>query len=201
MSKAFTKEGDGADSQDHELDDKIDEELENGAALPQGFKNYMTSFGHKKLQEELKNLLYTARPEMVKTVSWAASNGDRSENGDYIYGKRKLREIDRRIRFLTKRLETAVVVVYDDKASTAHFNKVQFGARVKLRYEEGQEKSYQIVGIDEADVSQLKISWISPLAKALLQHSLGDVVVFRSPKGEEEIEIISVDYSVVALAE
>lgn len=182
MSKAFTKESDAMDDQDGPEDDL--------PALPQGFKNYMTPEGAERLREELKRLLYTQRPEVVRVVSWAASNGDRSENGDYLYGKKKLREIDRRIRFLQKRLDSAEVV-----ESTKHrTEQVLFGAWVRIRDEEGEEKTYRIVGIDETDPKRGYISWISPVAKALLQARVGDAVSLRTPKGEEEIEIREVWY-------
>ena len=187
MSKAFTKEQDGLD----DLDDQDSGAPEPGAPLPQGTKNYLTPGGATKLKEELKRLLYEDRPALVKTVSWAASNGDRSENGDYIYGKRKLREIDRRIRFLTKRLEIAVIV--DPAAQTS--DKVLFGASVTIENSQGERKTYQIVGVDETEVSRGKISWISPLAKALFNAQIGDVVNFRSPKGEEDLEIIEIRYT------
>ncbi len=154
-----------------------------------GVKNYITPEGAAALKTELKKLLYADRPELVKTVAWAASNGDRSENGDYLYGKRKLREIDRRIRFLQKRLEAAEVVEKPGDAS-----KVLFGAKVTLLDEEERKRSYRIVGVDEANPAQGSISWISPLAKALLNKKIGDVVNFKSPKGEEELEIVGVDY-------
>jgi transcription elongation factor GreB len=137
------------------------------------------------------HLLDKERPELVKVIQWAASNGDRSENADYIYGKRRLREIDRRIRFLTKRLDAAVVV---DPASREATDQVFFGATVTVAHANGDEKTYSIVGIDEADASRNLISWISPLARALLKAREGDVVVFRSPSGEEEIEILAVEY-------
>jgi transcription elongation factor GreB len=130
------------------------------------------------------------RPEVVRTVSWAASNGDRSENGDYIYGKKRLREIDRRIRFLTKRLDAAEVV---DPARQGG-DKVLFGAKVVVEDEEGRKRNYQIVGIDEADVPAGRISWISPMARALLNHGLGDIVTLRTPKGDEELEILEIRY-------
>jgi transcription elongation factor GreB len=181
MSKAFTKETDR--DEDLEQDDQ-------DPSLPSGFKNYMTEQGSVQLQEELRRLLYAERPEVVKVVSWAASNGDRSENGDYLYGKRRLREIDRRVRFLTKRLDSAVIV----KNETLISDQVLFGAYVKFINEDSQEKLIRIVGIDETDPSRGFVSWISPLAKALLQSKKGDVVLFRSPKGEEELEIIDVYY-------
>ena len=183
MSKAFTRESDtdASDSADGEND---------GPSLPAGFKNYMTPGGARKLRDELKRLLGTDRPEVVRTVSWAASNGDRSENGDYIYGKRRLREIDRRIRFLQKRLDGAVVV------DPAHQQgaKVLFGASVEVRDEEDRIRRYAIVGIDETDVARGRVSWISPIAKALLNHEEGESILFRSPKGEEELEILRVEF-------
>ncbi len=180
MSKAFTKE----------TDDSPEDDLEPESSLPQGFKNYMTPSGAQRLRDELKKLIYTDRPEVVKTVSWAASNGDRSENGDYIYGKRRLREIDRRIRFLTKRLDQAEVVETAGRVS----DRVLFGAMVTVDNEDGVRKTYQIVGIDETDVKNGRISWISPLAKALLNSKVGDLVQFRSPQGESELEVIEIRY-------
>ncbi|MCM2323282.1 MAG: transcription elongation factor GreB [Oligoflexia bacterium] len=181
MSKAFTRE----DGPAGEPEDEREED-----ALPQGFKNYMTPAGAEGLKAELKRLLHTERPELVKTVSWAASNGDRSENGDYIYGKRRLREIDRRIRFLTKRLESAQIV--DPAAQAA--DRVLFGATVTVQGEEGGPRTYRIVGIDEADVKNGQVSWISPIAKALLNSRVGDAVTLRTPKGEEELEVLSIRY-------
>ncbi len=182
MSKAFTKESDGDDDPERDEDES--------SPLPANTPNYITPAGAARLREELKRLLDVERPEVVRTVSWAASNGDRSENGDYIYGKRRLREIDRRIRFLTKRLEKTQII---DPAQVKS-DQVLFGATVTIRHEDGREQTYQIVGIDEADVSAKKISWISPLAKALLNSRKGDAVNFRSPKGEEEIELLSLTY-------
>ncbi|MBY0472461.1 transcription elongation factor GreB [bacterium] len=153
-------------------------------------KNYITPQGAARLKEELRKLLYEDRPALVKTVAWAASNGDRSENGDYIYGKRRLREIDRRIRFLTKRLDDAEIVEPKNQKK----DQVLFGATVGILDEEGNEKSYQIVGIDESDAKQGKISWISPLAKALLQARVGDTVTVTSPKGQEDFEITKITY-------
>jgi len=189
LSKAFTKETDtGLDA------DEADEgEPEDAAALPgvpAGAKNYMTPSGAASLRGELHTLLHEARPEMVRTVSWAASNGDRSENGDYIYGKRRLREIDRRIRFLTRRLDRAEVI---DPVSQSS-ERVLFGATVEVRDEDGKMNTYRIVGIDETDVRNGKISWISPIGKALLQSRVGDVVSLRTPKGEQELEVLGVRY-------
>jgi transcription elongation factor GreB len=153
-------------------------------------KNYITPEGAETLKVELRKLLYTDRPELVKTVSWAASNGDRSENGDYIYGKRRLREIDRRIRFLQKQLEAAEVVGLPTGAK----DRVLFGAKVTVSDEEERQRAYRIVGVDEANPAQGSISWISPLANALLNKKVGDVLTFRSPKGEEELEIVRIEY-------
>lgn len=182
MSKAFTKESDV----DTETENEADSTLQ---ALPNR-KNYMTPQGHARLKSELQDLLYKQRPDIVQVVAWAASNGDRSENGDYLYGKKRLREIDRRIRFLSKRLEAAEVV---DPAQVQS-NKVQFGATVTFENESGVQKTVQIVGIDEINPSEGKISWISPLAKALLNQVEGETVVFASPKGEEELTIAKIRY-------
>ena len=157
-----------------------------------GLNNYLTS-PNKLFEYAVAGVPVVGSrfPELVKVIQWAASNGDRSENADYIYGKRRLREIDRRIRFLTKRLDAAVVV---DPASREATDQVFFGATVTVAHANGDEKTYSIVGIDEADASRNLISWISPLARALLKAREGDVVVFRSPSGEEEIEILAVEY-------
>jgi transcription elongation factor GreB len=183
MSKAFTKEQDG---------DNLEDEREiEGPQLPPGTKNYITPAGAKRLRDELHELLTKTRPHITEIVTWAASLGDRSENADYIYNKRKLREIDRRIRFLTKRLEAAEVV--DPTHSTAN-DSVRFGATVTIREESGQTKTYAIVGVDEIDIKKRHISWVSPLGSALLKSKVGDFVLFRSPKGEEELEIVSIEY-------
>lgn len=171
--------------------DKSANRDDGSPGLPANTKNYVTPAGFKKLKDEALHLIDKERPDLVKVVQWAASNGDRSENADYIYGKRRLREIDRRIRFLTKRLDAAVVV---DPATRDPTDQIFFGATVGVLHENGEEKTYSIVGIDEADASRNLISWISPLARALLKAREGDVVVLRSPSGEEEIEITSVDY-------
>lgn len=157
-------------------------------------KNYITPQGLEHLRTELTQLLKVDRPKMVETVAWAASNGDRSENGDYIYGKRRLREIDRRIRFLTKRLEIVEVVEPEKRQS----DQVFFGATVTLLNEEEEEKVYSIVGVDESDASMGKISWISPLARALIKARVGDTITFRSPKGEEDLEITKIEYKSIA---
>jgi len=153
-------------------------------------KNYITPAGADKLKAELRNLLHLERPELVKVIQWAASNGDRSENGDYIYGKRRLREIDRRIRFLTQRLEAAEIV---DPAQQKK-DRVLFGALVTVRDENDVEKKIRIVGQDEIDPSQGWVSWVSPIAHALLNRQTGDTVEYRSPKGIIEIEIIKIEY-------
>lgn len=183
MSKAFTRETDSEE-----------DELVPSAQLPVGVKNYITPNGYRKLQEELDHLWKVERPALVKTITWAASNGDRSENGDYIYGKKRLREIDRRVRFLRKRLELAEVV---DPAQRGNCNQVFFGATVTVCDANGCESTYSIVGVDEADVSGGRISWVSPLARALLKLSEGDVATLRTPTGINELEVVSVMYCVL----
>jgi transcription elongation factor GreB len=183
MSKAFTKESDG-DGDDDDRDQADD------AALPGGSTNYITPAGHKRLNEELSRLWTVDRPKLVETIAWAASNGDRSENGDYIYGKRKLREIDRRIRFLSKRLDSALVV---DNAGKEH-DRVYFGATVTFLDESGAERTVSIVGVDELDPARGRVSWVSPIATALLKGSVGDVVTLRTPRGTEELEIVAIRY-------
>lgn len=179
MSKAFTRET------DTEEDDP-----EAVTALPAGSKNYMTLAGYGRLRAELDQLVRDERPRMVETVAWAASNGDRSENGDYIYGKKRLREIDRRIRFLIKRLESSTVVDPQDQQNT---DQVFFGATVVYEDEDG-EHTVQIVGVDEANASEGRISWISPLARALLKAREGDTVRVQSPSGLREIDVVEVHY-------
>jgi transcription elongation factor GreB len=180
MSKAFTRES-----------DSDDDEMEPSAQLPVGVKNYITPSGYRKLKEELEQLWKVERPELVKTITWAASNGDRSENGDYIYGKKRLREIDRRVRFLRKRMEQAEVV---DPAQRGMCDQVFFGATVTVCDNDGCESTYCIVGVDEADVSGGLISWVSPLARTLLKLREGEVAVLRTPVGVRELEILSVIY-------
>ncbi|KAF7598531.1 MAG: transcription elongation factor GreB [Candidatus Dactylopiibacterium carminicum] len=160
-------------------------------ALPAGSKYYITRNGFNRLKAELDQLLRVERPEVVSVVSWAASNGDRSENGDYIYGKRRLREIDRRIRFLIKRLEIATVV---DPEAQENVDQVFFGATVTVCDQDGEESIYQIVGVDEADAGRGLISWISPLARALLKARVGDTVRFASPGGLRELDILDIAY-------
>jgi transcription elongation factor GreB len=171
-----------------EADDDAADEL---PSLPAGTSNYMTPAGFRRLDDELRQLSRIERPKVVEVVAWAAGNGDRSENGDYIYGKRRLREIDRRIRFLRKRLEIAKVV---DPAQQTTRDRVFFGARVSYANAEGVETTVRIVGIDEADFEQGQISWISPVARALLRARAGDSVQVRTPAGPETIEVIAISY-------
>jgi len=178
MSKAFVKE-DGPDEEAPELP----------VASPPSGKNYITPGGYARLEAELRKLVELERPEVVKTVAWAASLGDRSENADYIYGKRRLREIDRRVRFLIKRLESAEVV----NSSGRDTDQVFFGATVKLKSASG-EKTVTIVGVDEVDPSHGRVSWVSPIARALLKAREGDTVTLRSPAGDEQLEIMEVTY-------
>jgi transcription elongation factor GreB len=179
MSKAFVKDGTS----------EPDTELPEAPALPPGGKNYITPTGFARLQSEKKQLLDVDRPEVVKTVAWAASLGDRSENADYIYGKRRLREIDRRVRFLIKRLEAAQIV----DSSGRHTDQVFFGARVRVKGPSG-ERTVRIVGIDEVDPAHGCVSWVSPIARALIKAREGDVVRLQTPGGEEKLEILEVDY-------
>jgi transcription elongation factor GreB len=181
MSKAFTKE---TETEDDDLPDEPQ-------LLPAGAKNYVTPRGFQRLQDELRQLTRVERPKVVETVSWAAGNGDRSENGDYIYGKRRLREIDRRIRFLTKRIEAAEVV---DPARQKNRDQIFFGATVTYANSRGAEHTVTIVGVDEADLAEHRVSWISPIARALLKAREGDVVELRTPAGAETIEVIEIRY-------
>ena len=182
MSKAFTKESDGDDG-----DDGLDQAEPQ---IPEG-KNYMTPSSIAALQEEFRQLQRVERPKVVEVVSWAAGNGDRSENGDYIYGKKRLREIDRRLRYLGKRLDTAVVV---DPAQQQGLEQVFFGATVTYADGEGKEHTYQLVGVDEADLTKGKISWLTPLARALLKAREGNTVKLRSPAGVETLEVLAIAY-------
>lgn len=188
MNKAFTREPD--DGLDAEALEQDEPEAEAGA--PAGAKNYITPAGYARLREEFKRLWETERPELVKTIAWAASNGDRSENADYIYGKRRLREIDRRIRFLSKRIELAEVV---DPSAREEEDRVFFGATVTVRSDAGGTRRVAIVGIDEADAARGRVSWISPIAKALLRARAGDVVTLRTPAGAEALEVLEVGYA------
>lgn len=159
-----------------------------------GFRNYITPGGHRRLQEELTHLWKVERPALVTTVAWAAGNGDRSENGDYIYGKKRLREIDRRIRHLSKCLESAVVVDSSGRSP----NQVFFGATVTIRAAGGDERVVTIVGIDELDSGDERISWRSPLATALIKARVGDIVTVRTPRGPERIEVVAIRYDTLA---
>ena len=181
MSKAFVKDS----------DEDPEEDVAAAPSLPAGASNYMTLAGYARLQAELEELVKRERPVLVQTVSWAAGNGDRSENGDYIYGKKRLREIDRRLRYLAKRLESAVVV---EPRQQENVDQVFFGAWVAIVDAAGTESSFQIVGVDETDVHAGQISWISPLARALLKARLGDLVRFQSPAGLRELEIVEIRY-------
>jgi transcription elongation factor GreB len=180
MSKAFVKETDNEADLAQETPD-----------LPVGTKNYMTPRGHRQMRDELHQLLRVERPKVVETVAWAAGNGDRSENGDYIYGKRRLREIDRRIRFLSRRLENAEIV---DPNQQKRRDQVFFGATVTYAIVEGSESTVTIVGVDEADFGRGQVSWVSPLARALLKAREGDVVELRAPSGVEQIEVVRIRY-------
>src|SRR5687767_651705 len=179
MSKAFVKESDS--------DDELEQEV--APALPPSGKNYITPAGYARLEAELRRLVEIERPEVVKTVAWAASLGDRSENADYIYGKRRLREIDRRVRFLIKRLESAEIV----HSAGRDTDQIFFGATVKVR-SASETREVTIVGVDEVDPAHGRVSWVSPIAKALLKAREGDTVTLRSPAGEEQLEILEVAY-------
>jgi transcription elongation factor GreB len=181
MSKAFTKESDAED----------EATTEPAPALPAGTKNYITRAGCDALKAELRALIQGERPKVVETVAWAAGNGDRSENGDYIYGKKRLREIDSRIRFLTKRLEAAEIV---DPAQQKNRKQVFFGATVVYEDGRGAARTVTIVGIDETDADRGRVSWISPIARALLKAREGDSVELRVPGGAETIEIVEISY-------
>ncbi|MES2025141.1 MAG: transcription elongation factor GreB [Pseudomonadota bacterium] len=169
-----------------------DDDGENNApAIPAGTKNYMTPQGHLRMKNELLKLIDVDRPEVVQIVSWAASNGDRSENGDYIYGKRRLRQIDGRIRFLTKRLDLAEIV---DPSIHHGSDQIFFGATVKYETQAGEEHTVTILGIDELDPLNGKISWISPVARALTKARVGDTITLKTPGGVEELLILEVSY-------
>lgn len=195
MSKAFVKE----DQDDNDLDDGIEgsdeSELdqEDGPQFRSG-KNYITNRGFDRLRSELHELLHVERPKLVEVVAWAASNGDRSENADYTYGKKRLREIDRRIRFLQRRMDIAEIVVPENQKG----DRVLFGATVTVQDESGSNRIYKVVGIDETDAKVGKISWISPIGKALLQAKVGDAVLLQTPKGEEELEILKIEFKSIA---
>jgi transcription elongation factor GreB len=182
MSKAFVKETES---------DADTDEADDGPSLPAGFKNYMTPESFAALLDELRQLRRVERPKVVEIVSWAAGNGDRSENGDYIYGKKRLREIDRRTRYLNKRLDSAVVV---DPLQQKNRKQVFFGATVTYADSRDAEHTVKIVGIDEANLEKGLISWLSPVAKALMKASRGDVIKLHTPRGEETLEIIDIAY-------
>jgi transcription elongation factor GreB len=179
MSKAFTRETDA------------DEDEEALPSLPAGGRNYITPQGYARLRAELLHLIDEERPQVVEVVHWAASNGDRSENGDYLYGKKRLREIDRRIRFLTRRLEIAEVT---DPCVHHGSRQVFFGATVTYAEESGAERTITILGIDEADSARGQVSWISPIARALLKANEGDVLKLVTPAGVQEVEVLAVRY-------
>ena len=182
MNKAFVKESDNDDD---------DEAAALALAIPAGAKNYITPAGYQRIKDELLHLIDIDRPEVVKIVHWAASNGDRSENGDYIYGKRRLREIDRRIRFLTKRMDLAAIV---DPSVHHGGDQVFFGATVTYRNQAGATHTITIVGIDELDPLNGKISWVSPVARAITKAREGDLVSLTTPHGAEELELLEVTY-------
>jgi len=183
MSKAFTKESDNEEAEADATD--------SPDPLPQGFKNYVTPRGLALLRDEFQNLRRVERPKVVEVVSWAAGNGDRSENGDYIYGKRRLREIDRRMRFLMGRIESAEVV---DPARQKNRDRVFFGATVTYADATDAEHTIKIVGVDEARNEFNEVSWISPIARALMKAAEGDMVKMRTPNGIGEIEIVEISY-------
>jgi len=180
MSKAFVRESGGDDEA------AAPEPREAGAPA----RNYITPARFARLDAERKRLVELERPDVVRTVSWAAANGDRSENGDYLYGKRRLREIDRRVRFLIKRLESAAVV---DNAGRDD-DQVFFGAAVLVRSPAGGERRVTIVGADEVDAARGRVSWVSPIARALLKARVGDVVALHTPRGEQRLEVLDVNY-------
>jgi len=182
MSKAFTKEdGNGEEPDGFEEED----------VLPAGIKNLMTPEGYAALAKELDWLLRDERPRITEIVSWAAGNGDRSENGDYLYNKKRLREIDRRIRYLTKRTESAEVV---DPARQQGLEQVFFGATVTYVGADDKEVTVKLVGVDEADMEQGKINWLSPVARALMKAKVGDEVDVRTAAGVSTIEIVDIEY-------
>lgn len=181
MSKAFVRESDDAGDED-DLPEPV---------RPVKGPNYMTGTGYARLRAELMDLIDVQRPQVVETVHWAAKNGDRSENGDYLYGKKRLREIDRRVRFLTKRLEVAEVV---DPSVHHGSDQVFFGASVTYDDGQGEQRRITIKGIDEADSTQGEVSWISPIARTLLRAHVGDVLRLHTPQGAQDIEVLQVDY-------
>ena len=193
MNKAFTRENDDAPDDDEDAD--------SVSPLPAGARNYMTPGGHARLRDELDRLVGRERPELVAVVSWAAGNGDRSENGDYIYGKKRLREIDRRIRFLIRRLDAAEVVDPAARRDDESADQVFFGATVTVADARGQQRTISIVGVDEIDTDRGYVSWVSPIARALLKAREGDAVTLRTPGGVEELEVVAVRYQPLATGE
>jgi len=191
MNKAFTREAEP----DNSLDEQ--ETIDLLPAVPAGSKNYITPDGYVRLMDEFLWLMNKERPRITASVSWAASNGDRSENADYIYGKKRLREIDRRIRFLTKRLDAAEVI--DPSAPREDEERIFFGATVKFVNRKGEEKTVSIVGVDEIDTSRGYISWVSPIARALIKAREGDAVTLHAPGGIEELEILEVKYQTIEM--
>jgi transcription elongation factor GreB len=189
MSKAFTRETDAA---------AADDELEALSPLPAGARNYMTPGGFARLSGELAQLVQKERPALVETVAWAAGNGDRSENGDYIYGKKRLREIDRRIRYLIKRLDAAEVVDPAAPRDDETADHVFFGATVTVSNARGEARTVAIVGVDEIDTARGYVSWVSPIARALLKAREGDTVMLRTPGGNEELDVLEVRYTPLA---
>jgi len=187
MNKAFVRESDAPDDDDGSA---------AVAPLPAGARNYITPQGYQRLREELRMLLDVQRPEVVQTVSWAASNGDRSENGDYLYGKKRLREIDRRIRFLTKRLDIAEVA---DPSVHHGSDQIFFGATVTFANARGEQRRITIKGVDEADALAGEVSWVAPIARALLKAREGDEVSLATPGGILQIEVLRVEYPSPAL--
>ena len=181
MSKAFTRE---TNTDDDEIPGMVLTPVAMG-------KNYITRAGYDRLRNELLNLIDDERPKIVEVVHWAASNGDRSENGDYLYGKKRLREIDRRIRFLTKRLEIAEIV---DPSVHQGSDRVFFGAKVTCQYADGHQVTVTIMGIDEADSALQQITWVSPLARSLLKREVGDEVILQTPAGPQPVEVLAVSY-------
>jgi transcription elongation factor GreB len=184
MNKAFTRE----------TDDTEDDVPDSAPLLPAGTKNYMTPGGFARLKSELDQLLGAERPELVATIAWAAGNGDRSENGDYIYGKKRLREVDRRIRFLIKRLDNAEVVDPTARPGAEDEDRVYFGATIDIVNGRGEPRTVSIVGVDEIDTARGYISWVSPMARALIKAREGDTVTLQTPGGPEELEIAAVRY-------
>ena len=190
MSKAFTRESDQDD------DGQDDDAREGLSALPPGTKNYITPAGLQRLKDELQFLLRKERPAVTAVVSWAAGNGDRSENADYQYGKRRLKDIDRRIRFLTRRIDLAEVIDPELPRDERAARQVFFGATVRYySTSAGEERVVTIVGVDESDHRRKQISWISPLARTLMKSRPGDSVVLQAPGGTEELEVIDVRYA------